>query len=58
VLYRDGVPIALLAGGEVQFVAEVPLDQQWEARKALLRSPKRLRPKGTPPPAEVAVGAA
>jgi len=58
VLYRDGVPIALLAGGEVQFIAEVPLDQQWEARKALLRSPKRLRPKGTPPPAEVAVGAA
>jgi ATP-dependent Lhr-like helicase len=36
-LYRDGVPIALLAGGEVSFLAELPPQQQWEARNLLLR---------------------
>jgi ATP-dependent Lhr-like helicase len=36
-LYRDGVPIALLAGGEVSFLQELPAQQQWEARNVLLR---------------------
>jgi ATP-dependent Lhr-like helicase len=36
-LYRDGVPAALLAGGEVTFLLELPPQQQWEARNLLLR---------------------
>ena len=37
-LYRDGLPIAVLSGGEVQFL-EQKLDPatEWKARKALLR---------------------
>jgi len=37
VLYRDGVPLALLAGGEVEFLAELSAAEQWEARNKLLR---------------------
>jgi ATP-dependent Lhr-like helicase len=36
-LYRDGLPVALLAGGEVQFLETLDAAQQWQARKALLR---------------------
>jgi ATP-dependent Lhr-like helicase len=36
-LYRDGVPIALFAGGEVQFLETLEPATQWEARKTLLR---------------------
>ena len=36
-LYRDGLPIALLAGGEVQFLAPLDAGTEWQARKALLR---------------------
>jgi ATP-dependent Lhr-like helicase len=36
-LYRDGLPVALLAGGEVQFLITLDAATQWEARKALLR---------------------
>jgi ATP-dependent Lhr-like helicase len=36
-LYRDGVPLALLSGGEVSFLQELPAQQQWEARNLLLR---------------------
>jgi ATP-dependent Lhr-like helicase len=36
-LYRAGLPVALLAGGEVQFLATLDAATQWEARKALLR---------------------
>ena len=36
-LYRDGLPVALLAGGEVQFLETLEPAQQWQARKALLR---------------------
>jgi ATP-dependent helicase Lhr and Lhr-like helicase len=36
-LYRDGLPIALFAGGEVQFLETLDATTQWEARKALLR---------------------
>jgi ATP-dependent Lhr-like helicase len=37
VLYRDGLPIALYAGGEVQFLETLPDAEEWAARKALLR---------------------
>jgi ATP-dependent Lhr-like helicase len=36
-LYRDGIPVALLAGGEVQLLETLDTATQWEARKALLR---------------------
>jgi ATP-dependent helicase Lhr and Lhr-like helicase len=36
-LYRDGVPIALLVAGEVQFLETLDPATQWEARKVLLR---------------------
>jgi len=36
-LYRDGLPVALLAGGEVQFFETLDTVTQWEARKALVR---------------------
>ncbi|MGE5269396.1 MAG: ATP-dependent DNA helicase, partial [Thiohalocapsa sp.] len=37
VLYRDGLPVALLAGGEAQFLAELSPEEEWQAKKALLR---------------------
>jgi ATP-dependent Lhr-like helicase len=37
-LYRDGVPIALLAAGEVQFLETLDAASEWAAQKALLRS--------------------
>ncbi|HEY7962697.1 MAG TPA: DEAD/DEAH box helicase [Steroidobacteraceae bacterium] len=37
VLYRDGVPLALLAGGEVSFLETLPPEEQWQARNRLLR---------------------
>jgi ATP-dependent Lhr-like helicase len=37
VLYRDGVPIALLAGGEVKFLEQMAPKEQWEAQSLLLR---------------------
>jgi ATP-dependent Lhr-like helicase len=37
VLYRDGLPVALFAGGEVQFLDELDAATQWQAKKALLR---------------------
>jgi ATP-dependent Lhr-like helicase len=37
VLYRDGVPIALLAGGEVRFLEKLEPKEQWEAQNLLLR---------------------
>jgi ATP-dependent Lhr-like helicase len=36
-LYRDGLPVALLAGGEVQFLETLDARSQWEARKTLIR---------------------
>jgi ATP-dependent helicase Lhr and Lhr-like helicase len=35
-LYEDGMPIALLAGGQVQFLQELDPTREWEAHKALL----------------------
>jgi ATP-dependent Lhr-like helicase len=37
VLYRDGIPIALLAGGEVEFLETLAPAEEWTARKTLLR---------------------
>ncbi|MCK6431263.1 MAG: ATP-dependent DNA helicase, partial [Burkholderiaceae bacterium] len=37
VLYRDGVPIALLVAGETRFLEELAPETQWTARNALLR---------------------
>jgi ATP-dependent helicase Lhr and Lhr-like helicase len=36
-LYRDGLPIATLAAGEVHFMEEMPPKEQWDAQTALLR---------------------
>jgi ATP-dependent Lhr-like helicase len=46
-LYRDGLPVALYAGGEAQFLENFDPATQWEARKALLR--------GAVPPSLVAL---
>ena len=35
-LYEDGLPVALLAGGQVQFLHELEPAREWEAHKALL----------------------
>ncbi|MGB0086366.1 MAG: ATP-dependent DNA helicase, partial [Rhodomicrobiaceae bacterium] len=37
-VYRDGVPIAALAGGKVQFLTTLDAPSQWEVQKRLLRS--------------------
>jgi ATP-dependent helicase Lhr and Lhr-like helicase len=37
-LYRDGLPIALFAAGEVRFLQPLDAGSEWEAHKALLRS--------------------
>jgi ATP-dependent Lhr-like helicase len=36
-LYRDGVPVALLAAGEVRFLEALDAASEWEAHTALLR---------------------
>jgi ATP-dependent Lhr-like helicase len=38
-LYRDGLPVAVLTGGEVQFLETLDAGSEWQARKALLRGP-------------------
>ena len=37
VLYRSGLPVAVLAGGQTQFLETLDPGAEWEARKALLR---------------------
>jgi ATP-dependent helicase Lhr and Lhr-like helicase len=37
VLYRDGVPVATFAAGEVQFLETLDAAGEWEAHKILLR---------------------
>ena len=37
VLYKDGVPVAVYAGGEVSFLELLDEKEQWQARNALLR---------------------
>jgi ATP-dependent Lhr-like helicase len=36
-LYRDGLPLATLAAGEVNYLVDLPPNEQWQARTALLR---------------------
>ena len=36
-LYRDGLPIALYAGGEVRFLEALEPKAEWDARNVLLR---------------------
>jgi ATP-dependent Lhr-like helicase len=40
-LYRDGVPVATLFGGEVRFVEPLDPATEWFARKALVRATRR-----------------
>ena len=37
VLYRDGIPLAVFAGGEVRFLEKLEPKEQWEAQNLLLR---------------------
>jgi ATP-dependent Lhr-like helicase len=37
VLYRDGLPVALFAGGAAQFLEELDPATEWQAKKTLLR---------------------
>ena len=41
VLYRDGIPVAALAAGEVTFFNELDPATEWQARQLLLRAPVR-----------------
>ncbi len=43
VLYRDGVPIAVLEAKELRFLVEMSAADQWQARNALLR--RQVPPK-------------
>ena len=43
ILYRDGIPIALLEARELRFLAEMTPAEQWQARRALLR--RNIPPK-------------
>jgi ATP-dependent Lhr-like helicase len=36
-LYRDGLPVAIYAAGEVQFLEKLEPKEEWEARNAVLR---------------------
>ncbi|HEX3604008.1 MAG TPA: DEAD/DEAH box helicase [Steroidobacteraceae bacterium] len=36
-LFRDGLPVAMLAGGEIQYLEEMQPKDRWEAQVALLR---------------------
>src|ERR1700722_4777335 len=36
-LYRDGLPVATLAAGEVRYLVDLPAQEQWQAQTALMR---------------------
>jgi ATP-dependent helicase Lhr and Lhr-like helicase len=36
-LYRDGLPVATYAAGEIHYLEQLPATEQWEAQTALLR---------------------
>ncbi len=40
-VYRDGLPVAALSGGKVEFLADLDAAGRWEAEKRLLRSSAR-----------------
>jgi ATP-dependent Lhr-like helicase len=42
-LYRDGIPIAILEAKEIRYLVEMDAAEQWQARNALLR--RRIPPK-------------
>ena len=42
-LYRDGLPVALFAGGEVQFLETIDPADEWQARKVLRRGAAAVR---------------
>jgi len=42
-LYRDGIPIAVLEAKEIRYLVEMEAAEQWQARNALLR--RRIPPK-------------
>jgi ATP-dependent Lhr-like helicase len=50
-LYRDGLPVATLAGGEIQYLQELQPKEQWDAQTALLRrhAPVALEELESPP---------
>jgi ATP-dependent Lhr-like helicase len=56
-LYRDGVPIAFLSGGDVQFLETLDAATEWEAHKALLRATNPARPFHHSDSADAAVAA-
>jgi ATP-dependent Lhr-like helicase len=39
ILYRDGIPTAVLAAGDIQFLETLDDATEWIAQKALLRGP-------------------
>jgi ATP-dependent Lhr-like helicase len=45
ILYRDGLPIAVRTGGETMFLTRLGAEEEWKAKKALVRRsfPERLR---------------
>jgi ATP-dependent Lhr-like helicase len=47
ILYRDGLPVALFAGGQAQFLETLDPETEWQAKKALRR--------GAVPPALIAL---
>ncbi|HXW25006.1 MAG TPA: DEAD/DEAH box helicase [Xanthobacteraceae bacterium] len=51
-LLRDGVPIAILAAGEVRFLETLDAASEWEAHKALLRQTAPRRPAAADLPSE------
>ncbi len=53
VLYRDGAPVAMFAGGEVEFLEILDPASEWDARKALLRGavPTAARDRAAKPAA-------
>jgi hypothetical protein len=48
-LFRDGLPIATLAAGEVRFLETLDAPSEWEAHKALLRQTAPRRPLAAAP---------
>ncbi len=37
-LFRDGLAVACMTGGEVRWLEELPVEQRWQAEKELKRS--------------------
>jgi ATP-dependent Lhr-like helicase len=47
ILYRDGVPVAVHAGGKSDFLVPMEPGKEWEARQALLRRNMPVSPQRT-----------